>query len=88
MDLSGPTAERIHGAARRAYGRVLSRWAMDLMRLRAAGLDRPSTRGGDLDGVPVGGMGAGSSGAGIALGGWSGTRAVEALRWAPARRAA
>ncbi len=63
---------------RSMYGRVLSAWAVDLLSLRASGLDRPSARRAERA-VSLGVIGAGSDRA------WGGP---DLPQWRQGRRAA
>jgi hypothetical protein len=47
------TEQLTPAGARRMYQRVLAGWAMDLLALRRAGLDRPGRRGTVLCGAAV-----------------------------------
>lgn len=73
----------IEAAARRIYARVLSQWAIDLLRLRRDGLDVPSERVPEMDLVtPAGAFRQ------PARADWSLSPATGAIRWKPARKAA
>lgn len=51
MNGAAERAERAVDDARRMYRRVLATWAMDVLALRAAGLDKPGFRLGERDTV-------------------------------------
>lgn len=82
---SGHQPTPVEVTARHMYARVLSQWAMDLLQLRAQGLDVPGHRDGDgLLALPWNGA---FRGHGERMR-WIAGDARSALTWQPLRRAA